>query len=604
MGCEHRRVFQLQPAGYSGYDASGNSLAQTGDPFASFLLGQVQTANYQIPTFTTWNQHYNAAYINDDFKATNRLTLTLGFRFDYQGPFTERYNRMSTFAPNLPNPAAGGYPGAIAFASDQNPTFDNPPMDAWGPRFGFAYRIGDRTAIRGGYGIYYSGVPFTDGAQPITGYFTNPTAPNNTNGLQPAFYLDNGFPRQDIIYPPNLSPSVANGTSPIGWEGPANTLPRYQNWSLSVQHQLSKSMLLDLAYTANKGTRLPVGDQLLGPGTNMNTPAILAYGTKVLQSDINSDAAKQAGIGSPYPGFTGIVAQALRPWPQYQDINWHSWPIGKSIYHSFQAKLDKRFSGGLLFRVFYTRSKLLNNGADNGYNNSIASGLQNPIDASPEYGVSNDDVPNTFVVSWSYELPFGKSRKADVLKMLISGWTLNGLLRYESGRPMDVTMNNDLAGLLFNGSKRPNRVNTVSGVTPAGQTGAFDPNKDMYLDKAAYSDPGPLQFGNTPPRDAHVRGFRNAVEDVSIYKETPFGEHLRWRLEIQAGNVTNRVVFCNPQPELERGIVRAGFTAVQPAAIGPARNETGVLGARSCLITFVCPGAPGNHRAPRSVWKL
>ena len=250
-------TFNFSRLGTGGYDASGNSLSATGDPFASFLLGQVQTANYQIPVFTTWNGGYHAAYINDDFKATSKLTLTLGLRFDYQVAFNERYNRFSSFDPTAPNPGAGGRPGAITFASPSNNTFDNPPMDAIGPRFGFAYRLNDRTAIRGGYGIYYGGVPFSDGSTPITGFFTNPTAPNLTNGLYPAFSLDNGFPRENIIYPPNLSPAVANGTSPIGYQSSSNVLPRYQNWSATVQRQISNSMLLDLTYTANHGTRLP-----------------------------------------------------------------------------------------------------------------------------------------------------------------------------------------------------------------------------------------------------------------------------------------------------------------------------------------------------------
>ncbi len=538
-------TFNFSRLGTGGYDANGNSLAATGDPFASFLLGQVQTANYQIPTFTTFNGGYHAAYVNDDFKATSRLTLTLGLRFEYQVAFKERYNRFSTFDPNAPNPGAGNRPGAIVFAGPNQQTFDHPPADGWGPRFGFSYRLGDRTVLRGGYGMYFGGVPFTDGATPITGYFTNPTAPNLTNGLYPAFYLDNGFPRENIIFPPQLTPTVANGTSPIGWSSNANTLPRYQNWSFTVQRQLSNSMLLDLSYTANKGTRLPANDQLLGWYDNENDPKILALGTRVLQSDINSDVAKSAGISPPYPGFTGIVAQALRPWPQYQSINWHSWPVGKSMYNSFQAKLDKRFSNGLVFRVFYTRSKLMNDGADNGYNNSVSSGPQNPA-AAQEWSVSADDVPNTFVASWSYELPFGKNRRHDLLYYLMSGWTLNGLLRYESGRPLTIGMTNDMAGLLFNPAKRPNRVAGVDGVTTQGQSGSFDPNKDRYLNSAAYSDPGPLTFGNTPPRDPHVRGFRNAVEDVSIFKVTPIGEHVRWRLEAQGGNITNRTVFCDP----------------------------------------------------------
>jgi hypothetical protein len=285
----------------------------------------------------------------------------------------------------------------------------------------------------------------------------------------------------------------------------------------------------------------------------MNDPKILALGTRVLQADINSDTARQAGILPPYPGFTGIVAQALRPWPQYQGINWHTWPIGKSIYHSLQVKLDKRFASGMFFRIFYTRSKLLNNAADNGNSTAPSSGLQNPVDARPEWSTSVDDVPNTFVATWSYELPFGRNRKDDLLKKLIAGWTLTGILRYESARPLTVTMTNDMGGLLFNPAKRPNRVAGTPAVTPRGDTGAFDPNADRYLSSAAYTDPGPLQFGNAPPRDPHVRGFPNAVEDVSIFKVTQFGEHVRWRVEAQGGNITNRVVFCDPNQNWSSG---------------------------------------------------
>ena len=203
--------------------------------------------------------------------------------------------------------------------------------------------------------------------------------------------------------------------------------------------------------------------------------------------------------------------------------------------------------------MFYTRSKLLNNAADNGYNNSSSSGLQNPIDARPERSTSIDDVPNTFVVTWSYELPFAKNRKNDLVKKLISGWTLGGILRYESARPLTITMTNDMGGLLFNGAKRPNRVSGVSAITPRGDTGDFDPNADVYLNRAAYTDPGPLQFGNAAPRDPHVRGFPNFVEDINLFKVTQFTERVRWRVEAQGGNFTNRVVFCDPNTNWSSG---------------------------------------------------
>jgi hypothetical protein len=480
-------------------------------------------------------------------------------RFDYQSAWTERWNRFSNFDPTVPNPGAGGLPGAMVFAGSGpgrtgKNTFDKIPLDA-------------------GYGIYYSGVAFLNGPTTLQGFQTIPTAPNVTNGLYRAFSLDSGFPRNLITYPPIIDPTVANGTSPQAYVASGNTLPRYQNWSFTVQRQLSSSILLDVSYTGNHGTRLPQNPNYLGVLSNMNNPSILALGSKVLGADINSDIAKAAGISPPYPGFVGNVAQALRPFPQYQGIGYRDWPIGFSIYHSLQVMLDKRFSNGMLFRAFYTRSKLINDGAEQGYSNGGGTAPQNPINTQQlERAVSADDVPNTFVFTWSYELPFGKHRQHDVIYKLISGWTVNGILRYESGRPERITMANDMGGLLFNPVKRPNVVTGISALSDAVNNGTFDPNKNVYFNRGAWSDPGPLTFGNAPPRDAHVRGFPNAVEDANLFKETKFGEKLNWRLEIEGGNFTNRVVFCDPNTNWSAG---ANFGLVSTQCNQPRSIQLG-----------------------------
>ena len=563
-------TFNFSNAGTQGYDARGNALTSTGDPFASFLLGQVNTANFTVPAYTSWSDTYHAVYINDVFKVTNRLTLTLGLRFDYQTPWHERYDRFSSFDPSAPNPGAGGRPGAMLFAGDGpgrtgSSTFDNPPKDAWGPRLGFAYRLGDRTVFRGGYGIYYAGVQFNEGARPTQGFTSNNLAANVSNGLQPAFQMDAGFPRNLVTIPPVINPAVANGLNPVGYVASGLTLPRYQNWSFTVQRQLSNSLLLDISYTGNHGTRLPIASQYLGIPSNTNNPSVLGLGSALLSADINSPAARAAGITAPYPGFTGIVAQALRPFPQYQRIDYRNWPMGNSIYHSVQVKLDKRFTNGSLFRVFYTRSKLINNGAETSGANNQPGNPQNPLSTQLERSVSTDDVPNTFVFSYTYRLPFGKNRDSGLVKTLIAGWAINGLLRYESGRPLGITMNNDLSGLLFNYAKRPN---VVAGASATVDQGSFDPGRDRYVNKAAWADPGPLQFGNAPRQDAHVRGFRNAVEDVSLFKETMFGERFKWRLEIQGGNITNRVVFADPNMNWSSGqFGQVALQANQPRSI-------------------------------------
>ena len=545
--------FNFNRLGTGGYDANGNNIPTTGDPFASFLLGQVHTASFAIPAFTTFNGNFGAVYLNDEYKVTNKLNLTLGLRFDYQGPWTERFDRMSSFDPSTPNPSAGGRLGALVFAGKGagrtgSRIFDKTPKDAIGPRIGFAYKIDNLTVLRGGYGVYYGGVAFGQGGRPTIGYESNPTAPNLTNGLQPAFRLDDGFPRNQIRLPPFIDPTFANGTAPVGYPGDGLIQPRYQNWSMTFQRQFGTSAFLEAGYVGNKGTRLPHNPQFLGAGYNMNDPSVLRLGASVLQSDINSPAARNAGIGLPYQGFTGSVAQALRPYPQYQSIEWRDTPVGRSRFDSFQIKLDRQFSNGLQFRTFYVWSNFFNNRADSGQRGGA--GVQNPINTQAgEWSIAGDNVPHAFVFSGTYEMPFGKNLTG-VMGKLLKGWTMNGILRYDAGRPLAVFMVNDLAGLLFNTTKRPNRVGATSAVA---KTDKFDPNRDRYFDRAAWTDPGPLQFGNAPSRDGTARGFKNATEDVSLFKATTFNERYTIRFEAQAGNFTNRTVLCDPATNWSAG---------------------------------------------------
>ena len=237
-------TYNFSNAETAGWNAAGLQLTATGDPVASFLLGQVDNANFNVNFRHLENEQYLAPWVNDEFKATKNLTLTLGLRFDYQGCLSEAHGDQSTFDPNTPNPGAGGHLGAIIFAgSGPGRTgakcFEKPPKDAWGPRFGFAYRIDNKTSIRGGYGIYYGGLSanqFAGSAE--LGFSTNPTVPNFTNGFSPAFYWDTGFPKSVIQLPPTISPSIANGQGPTWITANRNTLPRYQNYSLSLERQV------------------------------------------------------------------------------------------------------------------------------------------------------------------------------------------------------------------------------------------------------------------------------------------------------------------------------------------------------------------------------
>ena len=538
--------FNFNRLGTAGFDANGNNLGPTGDPFASFLLGQVQDASQTIPVFPTFRETYTGAWINDEFKMSDKLTLTLGLRFDYQSARTETQDKYSTFDPGTPNPGAGNHLGAVIFAGNGpgragTRKFEHPGKDAWGPRVGFAYRVNDRSALRGGYGMYYAHVAFDQFVgQPTMGFQSNALAPNTTNGIFPALLLDQGFPENRIQQPPFIDPTFGLGTAPIAVSPDGLTLPRFQNWSVTYERQLTSNMMLDVSYIGNHGSRLNHHWQTKGIDANMNSPDVLRLGTPVLQSNINSDLARQAGIQSPYPGFNGNVAQALRKFPQYQNIIWRGVPTGESQYHAMELVLERRFSRGLQARVGYTYSRLENNGSesaqgDNGVNGRVQD-PSNPL----EWALSEDDTPHVFLTGFTWEVPGPASGLA---QRALGGWHVSGILRYESGRPLNITMNNNLGGLLFNGQKRPDR---ASGTDAVAATGDFDPTKDNYFNRSAWTDPGPLRFGNAPRVDGSVRGFRNYSEDMNVFKEFRLRDPMKLRFEADFGNLFNRVLFCGP----------------------------------------------------------
>jgi hypothetical protein len=544
----------------AGYNAAGNNLSgQTGDSFASFLLGQVHSSTQTIPFHPTFYEAYTAPWINDEYKATSRLTLTLGLRFDYQFARTEMHNQMSTFDPTTPNPAAGNLPGAIIFAhrNGVGRSFERPNHDAWGPRLGFAFRLTDKSALRGGYGIYYSGISFDQFiGQPTIGFQSNPTVPNTTNGQQAAFSLDSGFPANStacggpcIKLPPFIDPTVANNTSPIAVAKNGLTLPRYQNYSLTFEQQLNNNLRLDVSYIANRGSRLTNNWQSLGVAANMLDPSVLALGANTLGSPCNITVAPSGicpgGVALPYATFSGDVAQAMRRYPQYQNILWRDAPTGQSIYNALEVVLEQRLTHGLQFRVGYTYSRLNNDGAESAQGgNGVNAVVQNP--ACPhrcEWGLSQDDTPNVFLVGYTWELPGAKKFKG-AAGAILGGWNLSGALRYESGRPTNIFMNNDLGGLIFNGQKRPNRVKGTSAI--ASHSGFFNPITMNYFNKTAWADPGADQFGNAARADGSVRGFPTYNEDASLFKIFKLHERLSMRFDAEFGNIFNRTDFCSP----------------------------------------------------------
>jgi hypothetical protein len=564
----------------AGYNAAGALLngGPTGNEFASFILGQVDSANFSVPFKYMPKMRYSSPWVNDDIKVTKNLNLTFGLRFDWTSGVSEEFNRFSTFDPSAPNPV--GVPGATVFNAKQATG-----KSSWsvGPRFGFAYSLNPKTVIRGGYGIYYAGVQADSwDPYPVDGYQTNPVATNNTNGEFPAFYFQGtgacpatltqvpgkivpcGWPAGTITLPSSqtLRPDIENGGNPVGVWPKTYTQPRYQNWSVSFQRELSSNMAIDVAYVGNHGTRLIDGRTSAGVFDNMNPDTVLQYGTALTSgqfsclappcSAANPTVANPAAIAAgfstpPYPTFTGDLAQALRSWPQYQQINWRSFPFGFSHYNALQVAFERRMSQGLELKASYTRSRLMNNGSESGQG---AGGppVQNPSDMRDLYTVSADDVPNVLSFGWVYKLPFGKDRALlgsapGALNKIVAGWQLSGVQSYSSGRAINITMPNNLSGYLFNSARYPN-------VAGGGRNNNFsNPYTQKYLNLSGWTDPGTTSsgvpaFGNAPRQDENVRGFPSYNEDISLVKDTYFTESTYLRFHADAGNVFNRHYFC------------------------------------------------------------
>ena len=233
-------------------------------------------------------------------------------------------------------------------------------------------------------------------------------------------------------------------------------MPRYQNWSLSFQRQLSRNMGIDVAYVGNHGTRLVDGRSSAGVFDNTNPGSVLSLGAPVLGATFSNGVCNTTcgGVAVPYPTFTGTVAQALRSWPQYQQINWRSFPFGNSHYNALQVALQRRLAAGLQFQVAYTYSKLMNNGAETG----LGSGgppVQNPSDMRDLYSVSSDDVPHILSLGWVYKLPFGKGKPiagsaSGFVDKIIGGWQISGIQSLSR---------------LHRGDRSPSRCRTTWGAT-------------------------------------------------------------------------------------------------------------------------------------------
>jgi hypothetical protein len=595
-----------QASGEFDFNALETSLNGVGgNAVASALFGLSNSTTLNYGGFSGVRYKDYSFFAQDTYRVTPHLTLNYGVRYDIDVPASEAFNRFSMVDPNLPNPSAGGIPGAYTyFGSGTGRNGRKRPQDiykkAFGPRLGFAYSINDKTVLRGGYGIFYE--PLREGSfadQDGLGFFNKQTiTPTNGGPTQ----IDNGVTRVFPDFGP-FTPDGQNGSNGV-ISVPANTgrPADIQSWNLDVQRQINANLFVSIAYVGSKGTHLPA----LNIIPNQVNPKYLSLGNDLTMNVTcltmgTCPNAIAAGVTVPYAGFTGNINQALRPFPQYGDFNQEDNSFspdrtGNSTYHAMQLQVDKRFASGLSFLVSYTVSKNLTDAdsAGPGVQGFIGTGEfigQNSYNRQAEKAVSELDIPQSLVASFFYELPFGHGKRYlngnGAADRLVGGWYLSTVAQYKSGTPTEVygpcggTAGDVLfGGCHFTGSAR---VNVVPGVNQTNK-GNFNALTTPFWNAAAFSAVGPLQFGNEPRALASARGFASKDEDLVLGKKTRlFGERATIDFKASFFNLFNRHVFGVGNGNLGSG------------PFIPA-------GAPGCSGAFACGfGALNGTQAPRSI---
>jgi hypothetical protein len=549
----------------------------SGNGVASLLLGAIDNANYNVyQDQARWVRDYFAGFVQDSFKVTSTLTLNLGLRYEIDQPFKEAQDNYANVSLTAPNPSFGNRPGAWVFAGkgagrigSSGERWAETYKKDFGPRFGFAWSpafLGTgKTAIRGGYGIIYGGLQYADfGAFGRTGFQAQPGFAS-PDGFNPAFSLDTGLPSANVTLP-NLNPSQVN------FNGSCCTAtyiaksygrpPMIQNWSLEVQREVIPDLIADVAYVGQHSTHLRTNYD----GTNSLSPQYFSLGTGLFAPVANP-------FFNPADPFSGpptfITAQRLVPFPQFFGLNSDGQleNLGQSSYNALEAQLTRRFHNGLNLLASYTWSKTLTNAdAALPFFATLHQGGAGQFPYSPrkDVSLSNQDLPQNFVLAYIYELPVGKGKRfldrGGVTDRVLGGWSFSGIQRYESGQPIALACATGVPA--YSGCIRFDRVPgqpLYNAAWASGKHDVVDPTTGAVgpvFNGAAFSDPNSstrlalpgsaFQFGTFDKVSGAMRMTPYLSEDFNLLKRTKFTESKDLLLQVSFLNAFNRHIWNRP----------------------------------------------------------
>jgi hypothetical protein len=553
-----------------------------GNGFASFLLGQGFTGGTENDRFVGQQWRSHAWYFQDDWKMTPKLTLNLGVRYEFTLPPLEQTDKWSDLDMSLPNPRAENLPGALRFAgSGPGREGSRTITPGWyggiGPRVGFAYALNQNTVIRASAGRTFGVAKTITGSAHFEGSTLVFSASSLDNGVTPIFLYDQGLP--PYTRPPVIDPSFSNGASPAYWDGEAVRLPENYQWTLSVQRQLSSDMVLEANYNATIGAHLVAG---LKRYNQLPFSYLERYGRTLLASSIDSPAAQAAGLRRPYQDincqFSATcapvsVAQALRPFPQFRDINTSSGAgdkSGHSSYHSFVLKADKRYGRGLTMQGSYVFSKMITD-AD-GYNPD--NGTLDHYNRRLEKSIGEFDITHNLKMTYIYELPFGRGKNwltGGPLAWVLGNWRVAGTHFYNSGFPLSLTNSAALSGILFNG-RSPAFVDSYDGWIVDHENPDWKGSDRYFVPGASFGAQPNDRAGNATRHNPKARQPWNFTENFSLAKSFPVTESVRMDFRWELFNAFNHF---RPNPG-STNVQDPNFGRVQSQLNEPRRMQLGL----------------------------
>jgi hypothetical protein len=537
--------------------ASGNGLA-------SLLLGYGASGNVLSFALPWQSLNYQAYFAQDTWQVTNKLTITLGVRWEIPGVYKERYNRAASFDPHELNPALNGilvngqpvYGAADFIGTTQHPEkgLKTEHFRLFAPRLGIAYRLNDKTVIRAAAGIYYlpANLQFNEGPYGnALNQFTNPWLPTLNGEVTPLYPISDPFPTGFVPSLGNLPHAQAQtlliGAAP-SLQMETTPYPYNEQWNFTLQRQAWGGVAVEAAYAGSHGVHLPRGSwqanalptQYLSMGSALNTLVPNPFFGLVQTGTLSQTTVKQG--------------QLLLPFPEYTGVSESGGYLGNSTYHSLQVKVEKRFSQGGTVLAAYTFSKLigdvgsLTTWLDSGV--GLASNTpQNPNNLRAEKSLAGFDSRQRLTVAYAVDLPAGKGQRFlnggnAVVQRLVSGWSVSGGTTFQEGFPLALTATPNVTG--FNLGLRPN---VVPGCNPVVQ-GSAQSRLTNWFNASCFTVPAAYTLGNESLTDPVLRGPGINNFNFALFKKTQITERFKLEFRAELFNLFNRVQFGMPNTSI------------------------------------------------------